>query len=59
MKTDQSTMHQLGMISLPCPYEENSGPLLSTECTVMTDQSTWHQLGLISVPCPYEENLGP
>ena len=24
--TDQSTRHQLGLISLPCPYEENLGP---------------------------------
>ena len=59
MKTEQSTWQQLSLISLPCPYEENLGPLLSYECTVKTDQSTWQQLSLISLPRPYEENLGP
>ena len=59
MKTDQSTRHQLGLISLPRPYEENLGPKLSTECTVKTDQSIRQQLGLISLPSPYEENVGP
>ena len=58
MKTDESTRHQLRLISLPRPFEENLGPLLSYECTVKTDQSTRHQLGLISLPRPYEENLG-